>query len=592
MSENNLSDGSRKTPRLLKSAAFLTLSLEALGVVFGDIGTSPLYTMKVCFSKGYGLAVTRDNILGIISLIFWALMVTVTVKYLLFILRADNNGEGGVLALMALCGSRLSKKRGLAVIFLGLFGAALLYGDGVITPAISVLSAVEGFGVYAPGFDHYIIPITISVLLLLFFFQRKGTAQVGKIFGPIMVLWFLTIGFFGLRAVIQDPEVLAAVNPYYALSFFTANGPASFLILGAVFLSVTGAEALYADIGHFGKNPIKFNWFVLVFPSLILNYFGQGANLLMEPEAASNPFYHLVPQPLLLPMVVLSTVSAIIASQAIISGAFSITRQASQLGYLPRVSIVHTSEKERGQIYVPSVNWMLMAVTIALVLAFRNSDHLAAAYGIAVTTTMLITTFLYFEITRHVWKWNPFLSVFITTVFIIPDTSFFLANIVKVEKGGYLPLIIGVLLFNVMNTWKKGRKLLLSKLQESSLTWDQLAGSIQDTNIQRVSRTAVFLSGNPKGVPVALLHNFKHNLVIHETVITLSIVTTDQPRVVNKDERIDVREVAPRIYSVIARYGFMETPDVPKLLDLLPSRGIVIDKDKTTYFLGRETLGS
>lgn len=590
MSENNLSNGNRKNSRFFKSAAFLTLSLEALGVVFGDIGTSPLYTMKVCFGGEYGLAVTRSNILGIISLIFWALMVTVTIKYLLFILRADNNGEGGVLALMALCGSKLSKKRGLIVIFLGLFGAALLYGDGVITPAISVLSAVEGFGIYAPKLHHFILPIAVTVLLVLFLFQKKGTAGVGKVFGPIMVLWFLTIGFFGLRAVIDDPEILAAVNPYYAVSFFLTNGPASFLVLGAVFLSVTGAEALYADIGHFGKNPIKFNWFFLVFPSLILNYFGQGANLLMDPKASSNPFYHLVPQPLLLPMVVLSTVAAIIASQAIISGAFSITRQASQLGYLPRVSIVHTSEKERGQIYVPSVNWILMIVTVALVLMFKNSDHLAAAYGIAVTATMLITTFLYFEITSHVWKWNPFLSVFITAVFIIPDSAFFFANIVKVEKGGYLPLIIGVLLFNVMNTWNKGRKLLLSKLQESSLTWDQLAGSIQNTNIHRVSRTAIFLSGNPRGVPVALLHNFKHNLVIHETVITLSIVTTDQPRVRNKDERVEVREVAPHIYSVIARYGFMETPDVPKLLDLLPSRGIVIEKDKTTFFLGRETL--
>ena len=574
----------------MKSATFLLLSLEALGVVFGDIGTSPLYTMKMCFSKEYGLEVTRGNVLGIISMIFWALMVTVTIKYLLFILKADNNGEGGVLALMAICGSKLSKSRGLIVIFMGLFGAALLYGDGVITPAISVLSAVEGLGIYAPRLHNFIIPITVAVLLVLFIFQKKGTAGVGKVFGPVMVIWFLSIGILGLNAVIRDPEIILAVNPFHAAKFFVDNGIASFFVIGAVFLSVTGAEALYADIGHFGKSPIKFNWFILVFPSLILNYFGQGANLLVNPKAASNPFYHLAPAPLLLPMVVLSTVATIIASQAIISGAFSITRQAVQMGYLPRLSIKHTSESERGQIYVPAVNWILMALTISLVLGFKNSDNLAAAYGIAVTTTMLITTLLYYRLTSFVWNWNPFLTVFVTTIFIIPDSAFFLANIIKVEKGGYLPLIIGTVIFLIMRTWKKGRKLLLSKLQESTLTWEQLIHSVENSNIQRVPGVAVFLSGNPKGVPVALLHNFKHNHVVHETVITLTIVTVDEPKVKNKDERIEVNEIAPRIYSVIARYGFMETPNVPKLLDQLPSKGLMVDKDKTTYFLGRETL--
>ena len=583
-------DSSRKETSRMKSATFLLLSLEALGVVFGDIGTSPLYTMKMCFSKEYGLEVTRGNVLGIISMIFWALMVTVTIKYLLFILKADNNGEGGVLALMAICGSKLSKSRGLIVIFMGLFGAALLYGDGVITPAISVLSAVEGLGIYAPRLHNFIIPITVAVLLVLFIFQKKGTAGVGKVFGPVMVIWFLSIGILGLNAVIRDPEIILAVNPFHAAKFFVDNGIASFFVIGAVFLSVTGAEALYADIGHFGKSPIKFNWFILVFPSLILNYFGQGANLLVNPKAASNPFYHLAPAPLLLPMVVLSTVATIIASQAIISGAFSITRQAVQMGYLPRLSIKHTSESERGQIYVPAVNWILMALTISLVLGFKNSDNLAAAYGIAVTTTMLITTLLYYRLTSFVWNWNPFLTVFVTTIFIIPDSAFFLANIIKVEKGGYLPLIIGTVIFLIMRTWKKGRKLLLSKLQESTLTWEQLIHSVENSNIRRVPSIAVFLSGNPKGVPVALLHNFKHNHVVHETVITLTIVTVDEPKVKNKDERIEVNEIAPRIYSVIARYGFMETPNVPKLLDQLPSKGLMVDKDKTTYFLGRETL--
>ncbi|HQO20073.1 MAG TPA: potassium transporter Kup [Acidobacteriota bacterium] len=583
-------DGEKKNGSKTGTAAFLLLSLEALGVVFGDIGTSPLYSMKVCFSEGYGLEVTRANVLGIISMIFWALTLTVTVKYLLFILRADNNGQGGEIALMALCMNKVSKSKATVVMFLGLFGASLLYGDGVITPAISVLSAVEGLGIYAPKMSHFIIPITVAVLLALFVFQKKGTGGVGKVFGPVMIVWFLSIGILGLRALVKDPEIILAVNPVHAAKFFMNNGIASFFVIGAVFLSVTGAEALYADIGHFGKSPIKFNWFLLVFPSLILNYFGQGANLLVNPKAADNPFYHLAPAPLILPLVILSTFATIIASQAVISGAFSLTRQAVQLGYLPRLSIKHTSESERGQIYVPAVNWMLMVATIALVLAFRNSDNLAAAYGIAVTTSMLITTLLYYRLTSFVWNWNPFLTLFMTTIFIIPDSAFFLANIVKVEKGGYLPLLIGILIFFVMRTWKKGRKLLLSKLQESTLTWEQLIHSVENSNIQRVPGVAVFLSGNPKGVPVALLHNFKHNYVIHETVITLTITTTDQPKVKNKDERIEVNEIAPHIYSVIARYGFMETPNVPKLLDQLPSKGLMVDKDKTTYFLGRETL--
>jgi KUP system potassium uptake protein len=571
-------------------AAFLILSLEALGVVFGDIGTSPLYSMKICFGQGYGLAVTRGNVLGIISMIFWALMLTVTIKYLFFILKADNNGEGGVISLMALCMNKVSKSKLTVVVVLGLLGASLFYGDGVITPAISVMSAVEGLGIYAPRLNLFIIPLTVAVLLALFIFQKRGTAKVGRIFGPIMVIWFLTIGSLGLRAVFSDPEILFAVNPVYAARFFVNNGIASFFVIGAVFLSVTGAEALYADIGHFGKSPIKFNWIFLVFPALILNYFGQGANLLVDPKAAANPFYHLAPQPLLLPLVILATLATIIASQAVISGAFSLTRQAVQLGYLPRLSIIHTSEQERGQIYVPAVNWFLMTVTIALVLAFKNSDNLAAAYGIAVTTTMLITTLLYYRLTTFVWKWNPLLTFLLTLLFLIPDSAFFLANIAKIEKGGYLPLIIGVLMFLVMRTWKRGRNLLLLKMQEITLTWEQLIHSVENSSVQRVPGTAIFLSGNPQGVPVALLHNFKHNYVIHETVITLTITTTDEPQVKNKDERFVVNEISPHFYSIIARYGFMETPNVPRLLDQLPSKGLVINKGRTTFFLGREML--
>ncbi len=586
-----MENGKMESPKGGK-AAFLLLSLEALGVVFGDIGTSPLYALKICFGSEYGLAVTRGNVLGILSMIFWALTLTVTIKYLVFILRADNHGEGGEIALMALCMTKVAKNRMTLVVALGLFGASLFYGDGAITPAISVLSAVEGLGIFAPSLHRLVIPLTVVVLLVLFFFQKKGTAGVGRVFGPVMLLWFSTLGILGLRAVVADPGVFAAINPVFAVRFFVQNGLASFFVIGAVFLSVTGAEALYADMGHFGKSPIKFNWMVLVFPALLFNYFGQGANLLVDPRAAQNPFYHLAPQPLLLPMVILSTLATIIASQAVISGAFSLTRQAVQLGFLPRLTIVHTSKQERGQIYVPAVNWILMTLTIALVLLFKNSDSLAAAYGIAVTTSMLITTMLFFRITRSVWKWHPLASYALTALFLVPDGAFFLANIVKIRKGGYLPLLVGTLVFLTLKTWKKGRNLLFAKMREIALTWEQLIHSVENSSIQRVPGVAVFLSGNPRGVPVALLHNFKHNYVIHETVITLSIVTTDEPKVISKDERLEVSEIAPRIYSVVARFGFMETPDVPRLLDQLPSRGLVLNKDKTSYFLGRETLVS
>ncbi|MCX7829563.1 MAG: potassium transporter Kup [Acidobacteria bacterium] len=571
-----------------KTGTFLLLSLEALGVVFGDIGTSLLYALKVCFSKGLNIQPTELNILGVLSLIFWALTLTVTIKYLLFILRADNSGEGGVLALMALC--RGVGKKITFVSILGLFGAGLLYGDGVITPAISVLSAIEGLEVYAPNLATYVVPTTITVLVLLFLFQKKGTAGVGKVFGPIMVIWFISIGILGLNYVLKSPQILKAVNPYYGLNFFFRNGLHSLLILGAVFLAVTGAEALYADIGHFGKNAIRLNWFVLVFPSLFLNYFGQGALLLSKPNAVSNPFFNLAPSRLLIPFVVLSTMATVIASQAVISGAFSITRQAVQMGFLPRLPIIHTSSIERGQIYVPTINYLLMIITITLVFAFRTSDNLASAYGVAVTTTMLITTLLFYRLTTYIWKWNPFFTLFITFLFFVADISFFLANIVKVEKGGYLPLIIGLSVFFIMKTWKKGRTLLFERLQESTIDWAALIHSAENTNIARVPGTAIFLSGNPKGVPVALLHNLKHNKVLHENIITMTIVTTEEPKVKKKEDRLEVFEIAPHIYSLTAKYGFMETPDVNKLLDQLPSKGLSVDRNSMTFFLGRETL--
>lgn len=572
----------------LKKGAFLLLSLEAIGVVFGDIGTSPLYSVKACFSQGIGIDINEANILGVLSLIFWALFLIVTVKYLLFILRADNNGEGGEIALTALCGG-VGKKLTI-VTMIGLFGAGLLYGDGVITPAISVLSAIEGLEVYAPTLSPYVVPITITVLIILFLFQKKGTGGVGKVFGPIMVVWFITIGLLGLNEISSNYGVLRAINPFYAIKFFFRNGFHSLLILGSVFLAVTGAEALYADIGHFGKKAIRFNWFVLVFPSLILNYFGQGALLVSKPQAVSNPFYKLAPAPLLMPLVILSTMATVIASQAVISGAFSITRQAVQMGFLPRLPITHTSSQERGQVYVPSVNYILMIITVVLVLAFRTSDNLAAAYGVAVTTSMLLTTLLFYRLTTYIWKWNPFFTSFLTFIFLSADLSFFLSNIVKVEKGGYLPLIIGFSVFFLMKTWKKGRTLLFERMQESTIDWQTLIHSIENTKIATVPGTAIFLSGNPRGVPVALLHNIKHNKVLHETIITLTVITAEEPKIRKREERLEVQEIAPHIYSITAKYGFMESPDVSKLIDQLPSKGISIDKNTMTFFLGRETL--
>lgn len=575
-----------------KSTPFLILCLEALGVVYGDIGTSPLYTIKVCFSKEMGVSVNETNVYGILSLIFWALTLTVSIKYIYFILQADNKGEGGVLALMSLC----SKIKGgtKIVIILGLFGAGLLYGDGVITPAISVLSAVEGLEVHAKALSSYVVPLTVLILVLLFLFQKKGTGRVGKVFGPIMVIWFVSIGALGLTKVLKNFSVLKAINPYFIVSFFKNNGSiSSFFVLGAIFLAVTGAEALYADIGHFGKKPIRFNWFTLVFTSLILNYFGQGALLLENPQAFENPFYNLVPQNILIPFVILATMATVIASQAVISGAFSLTRQAVQMGFLPRMRIIHTSEKEKGKIYVPLINYILMFVTILLVIFFKNSENLASAYGVSVTTTMLITTLLFYRLTTYVWNWNHFYTFFITSIFLTVDLSFFSANIIKIERGGYIPLIIGISVFFLMKTWKKGRDLLFAKIKGSTLDWEKLINSIENSDVKIIKGTAVFLSGNPKGVPVAFLHNIKHNKVIHEKIITITIVTTDEPRT-KKDEKIELREIYqnPHIYNVIAKYGFMEIPNVPQILDLLQSKGLTVEKDKVSYFLGRETLVS
>ncbi|MEW6368109.1 MAG: potassium transporter Kup [Acidobacteriota bacterium] len=569
----------------------LGLSVTALGVVFGDIGTSPLYTIRVCFGPTYGLVPTNENVLGALSLVFWALVLVISVKYLVFVLQADNRGEGGILALMSL--ARASRAHGAAVGWLitamGLFGAALLYGDGIITPAISVLSAVEGLEVATPMFRPYVITITIVLLVVLFLFQRRGTAGVGAVFGPVMLAWFATIGLLGLRGILGAPQVVAAVNPLHAVAFFVNNRVHGFLALGAVFLCVTGGEALYADMGHFGRQPIRRVWYWLVFPTLVLNYFGQGALLLTEPRAVANPFFHLAPDWAIYPLVGLSTLATIIASQAVISGSYSLTRQAVQLGFSPRLSIRHTSELEIGQIYVPSINWVLMAATIALVLGFRTSDSLAAAYGVAVTTTMVITTLLLFAASERWSSWQKWTVVGACAVFLVPDFSFFAANMVKVREGGWFPLAAAAAVFTLMSTWKRGRAILFHRLQEQSLQTDLFLADVAANPPPRVHGTAIYMTGNPHGVPVALLHNLKHNHVLHDRIVFMTVVTEEVPHVPAR-ERLLVEELGNGFYRFTARYGFMETPDVPALIAAARVNGLDFDLMTTSFFLGRETL--
>jgi KUP system potassium uptake protein len=566
------------------------LSLAALGVVFGDIGTSPLYSLKVCFDKAHGLPVTDSNILGILSLMFWVLVFTITIKYLGFVLRADNRGEGGILALMSLTlTERVGGGNRWLLITLGLFGAALLYGDGIITPAITVLGAVEGLEVATPAFSGVIIPVTVVLLVGLFMLQSRGTGGVGAIFGPVMIAWFFAIGAFGLWEILRDPAILAALNPAHCARFFLENRWVGFLALGGVFLVVTGGEALYADMGHFGARPIRLVWFSLVLPSLLLNYFGQGALLLRNPAAAEDPFFHLPPQWAVLPMVVLAAAAAIIASQAVISGSFSLTRQAIQLGYCPRLLIKHTSSREIGQIYLPAVNGALMVSTILLVLSFKSSDNLAAAYGVAVTTTMVITSILFFFVARDRWGWNPWLAGTLCAAFLAVDAAFFGANVIKIGHGGWLPLALGVLVYTLLATWKKGRGILASRLQETSLPTNLFIADVERHPPLRVPGTAVYMTGAPSGVPPAMLHNLKHNHVLHERVIFLTTVTEEVPHV-PRARRLLVEELGKNMYRFVARYGFMETPNVPKLLERARRHGFDLDIMQTTFFLGRETL--
>ncbi|HVS00073.1 MAG TPA: potassium transporter Kup [Thermoanaerobaculia bacterium] len=569
----------------------LGLALGALGVVYGDIGTSPLYALRECFHPKHNIEPNHDNVLGILSLVFWALIVIISIKYMVFVTRADNRGEGGILALMSLIPPKLRDRRGghWALVALGLFGAALLYGDGMIVPSISVLSAVEGLEVATPLFNRYVVPITIVILIVIFLSQRRGTGGLGKIFGPVMLVWFITLAALGLSWIVREPAVLAAVNPLYAARFFALNHVPGFLALGAVFLVVTGGESLYADMGHFGRRPIQLAWFTLVLPALMLNYFGQGALLLAEPEAASNPFYRLAPSWGLYPLVALSTVATVIASQAVISGAFSLTRQAVQLGYIPRMEILHTSEEEIGQIYVPTVNWALMFATITLVISFRSSSNLAAAYGVAVTATMVITTILAAVVARRVWGWSAAAVYPVAALFLLIDLSFFGANIIKVAEGGWLPLTVAIVVYTLLSTWKKGRSILAERLAQDALPFETFIQGVKPDMPPRVPGTAVFMSRDADATPTALLHNLKHNRVLHERVILLTVLTDEVPRVPRED-KIQIEKLGKEFYRVRSFYGFLESPGVPELIELCRERGLDLKIMSTTFFLSRETL--
>lgn len=582
-----------KMPHGSKDSRLYKMSLAALGIVFGDISTSPIYAIRECFHGEYGIAATHGNIAGVLSLMFWSLVMIVSVKYLMFVFRADNKGEGGVIALTALIRgetSRSSKDHPrLGMVAIGLFAACLLYGDGMITPAISVLSAVEGIGIVTPMFDSYIIPLTIIILCGLFLIQRHGTARVGGLFGPVILIWLCFLATTGVLQIIQAPQVLEAVYPWHAVRFLIVNKLHGFFVLGAVFLVVTGTEALYADMGHFGTRPIRLTWFVVVFPSLILNYFGQGALLLGRPEAASHPFYAMVPSWAMWPTVLLATLSTIIASQAVISGAFSLTRQAIQLGYLPRLKVQHTSAAQMGQIYVAPVNWMLMVCTIALVVGFQSSSKLAAAYGVAVTSTMLITTTLFFVVARKSWQWPVFLVAPLSGIFFLVDAPFFLANISKVLHGAWFPLVIGAFFFTVMLTWSKGRRIVGEQLHKIMPPLHQFIVDLSRNPPTRIDGQAVFLTGTPHTVPVALAKNVKHNRVIHNQTILLHFQVVDTPRVPNL-EKIKTEKLSGGFFRIIARYGFMEDFRLDSVLDLAREQGVDINRESTTFFIGREKL--
>ncbi|HTI70866.1 MAG TPA: potassium transporter Kup [Candidatus Limnocylindria bacterium] len=583
-----------------KKGRIATLSLAALGVVYGDIGTSPLYTLGECFSEKHHILPTHNNVLGILSLIIWALILIVSIKYIVFVMRADNKGEGGIMALMSIAfpdrrrGNSQARPRSKLAGFLvgaGLFGACLLYGDGMITPAISVLGAVEGIKVATPALNDYVVPISVVILLGLFLVQSAGTGGVGRVFGPIMVTWFTVIALLGIRSILHYPEVLAAVNPWYGVQFFIENGFGGFVILGSVVLAITGGEALYADMGHFGAKPIRIAWFSMVLPALLLNYFGQGALLLHDPSALENPFFLLAPRSPIwqYPLITLATAAAIIASQALISGAFSLTMQAIQLGYVPRMVIEHTSEVERGQIYMPQVNSALMIASIGLVIAFQSSGNLAAAYGIAVTLTMMVTTVLFYFAAQRVWKWAPWQAGLVAVPAFFIEGSFFAANALKIVHGGWFPLVVGAIIFTLMTTWKKGRMLLWQKIRDASLPISTFITSIERRSTTRVEGTAVYMASSSDGTPLALLHNLKHNKVLHQRVIFLTVVTQEDARV-PEETRIHVEKLPNNFWRIWAYYGFFEEPNIPEIMAACVQHGLEFKEQETTFFLSRETV--
>jgi KUP system potassium uptake protein len=573
------------------SASLLSLMLGAIGVVYGDLGTSPLYTMKEIFNGNHAVQATPENVLGILSLIFWSIILVISIKYVLFVMRASNHGEGGIMALMALALRHRNQQRQRNIIItLGLFGTALFYGDGIITPAISVLSAVEGLQIAAPALQAYVLPVTIMVLIALFMFQSYGTNKVGLLFGPIMLVWFITLGLLGGMSVWQNPHVLQALNPTYGVLFFLAHGWHAFIALGAVVLALTGAEALYADMGHFGKRPIQLAWFSMILPVLTLNYFGQGALILREPASILNPFYLLAPEWAMYPMIGLATAASVIASQAVISGAFSITSQAMQLDYIPLMQRIHTSTQTRGQIYVPAMNHMLFVLVICTVLGFGSSVNLAAAYGLAVTGTMMITTLLAMIVALDSWRWSPLWTGLLVTLFLIVDSAFLGANLLKIPQGGWFPLVVGAILFFMMFTWRRGRKILADYLQKGSISLTEFIANLTSfPPLARVHGTAVYMTARYLSIPHALQVNFEHNQALHERIVLLTISTADIPTIPDQ-ERIDIDQMNQGFYRITAHYGFMETPNVPQILSLCKLKNLDINPQSASFFIGRETL--
>ena len=563
--------------------------MAALGVVFGDIGTSPLYALRECFAGEHAIAVTPDNVLGVLSLIVWSLIVTVSIKYVLFVMRADNAGEGGILALVALVRQRAKLAPPTALVAIGLFGAALLYGDGVITPAISVLSAVEGLSIATRAFEPIVVPLTSAILVGLFVVQRRGTSGIGAVFGPTMIGWFVVIAVVGLPAIARQPVVLEAINPSHAVRFFVEHGVGGILTLGAVVLAITGAEALYADMGHFGKAPIRLAWFAVVLPALLMNYFGQGALLLADASARSNPFYRLTPDWALYPMVVVATVATIIASQAIISGAFSLTQQAMQLGFAPRFDIRHTSHEERGQVYVPEINWLLMFATLGLVFGFRSSTNLAAAYGMAVTATMVITTALAYVVARQRWGWSVAKAAIVTGAFLVVDLAFFAANLLKIAHGGWFPLLVGAAVYTIMDTWHDGRRLVTEHLHRAEVPLATFFDQLTANPPVRVPGTAVFMTAHADGAPPILVHHLKHNKALHARVVLLTVTIVDTPQVLD-GARVEIHQLAHGFFRVAVRFGFVEPPDVPRALAAAQSAEFQWREEETTFYLAHLTL--